>query len=86
MAVVIPDAVLASAGLTVEEARRELAVALYARERLTEGQAAEVAGMNRREFNALLAERDIPMHYGVEELREDAERALGRRGGAGATT
>ncbi|MDP9382875.1 MAG: UPF0175 family protein [Chloroflexota bacterium] len=86
MAVVIPDAVLASAGLTADEARRELAVALYARERLTEGQAAEVAGMDRRAFNTLLAERGIPIHYGVEELREDAERALGRRGRAGAAT
>ncbi len=80
MAVVIPNAVLEATGLTEEEARRELAVALYARERLTEGQAAYLAGMDRRAFNDLLVERGIPIHYGIEELRADYERARQRRG------
>lgn len=82
MAVVIPDAVLEATGLTEEEARQELAVALYARERLTEGQAAHLAGMDRWAFNELLSERRVPIHYGTEELHSDYEEA-GQGRGAG---
>ena len=51
--------------------RRELAIVLYQREKLSLGRAAQLAGMKKFEFNALLADRGIPMHYGVEELKQD---------------
>jgi predicted HTH domain antitoxin len=49
----------------------ELAVALYAQNVLGLGKAAELAGMSRLDFNDVLAERSIPMHYGQKELDED---------------
>lgn len=49
----------------------ELAVALYAQNLLSQGKAAELAGMDWFDFNDVLAERDIPMHYGQKELEED---------------
>ena len=49
----------------------ELAVALYAQQTLSLGKAAELAGMGVLDFNDILAERKIPMHYGEKELAED---------------
>lgn len=57
--------------LSETEARRELAIVLYQREKLSLGRAAQLAGMKKFEFNELLADRDIPMHYGMEELKQD---------------
>jgi|GEM_PF-544241 len=53
--------------------RLELAVDLYAQNLLSMGKAADVAGLNRFNFNDILAERNIPMHYGQKELEEDLD-------------
>ena len=60
-----------------EEIRRELALALYAQDRLSGGQARDLAGMDRRAFIQLLGKRQIPRHYGKEELEEDLHYARG---------
>jgi predicted HTH domain antitoxin len=57
----------------------ELAVALYAQNTLGLGKAAELAGMSRLDFNDVLAERGIPMHYGQKELDEDLAYARSRQ-------
>ena len=71
MPVTITDDVLAAAHLTEPELRRELAVALFREERLTLGQASRLAEMSQGAFQSLLADRQIPIHYGIEEFRED---------------
>ena len=71
MAVTISDDVLAAAQMSEEELKREIAVALFQQERLTLAQASRIAGMSQLAFQALLAQRQIPIHYGVEEFRED---------------
>jgi predicted HTH domain antitoxin len=38
---------------------------------LTLAQASRLAEMGQLAFQALLAERQIPIHYGVEEFRDD---------------
>jgi predicted HTH domain antitoxin len=48
-----------------------LALALFREERLTLAQAARLAEMDQLAFQGLLADRDIPIHYGVEEFHED---------------
>jgi predicted HTH domain antitoxin len=70
-AAIIPDEVLAAAGLADSDLATELAVVLYEREKLSLGRAAEVAGMNKWVFNDLLAERSVPMHYDERELARD---------------
>ncbi|CAA9316695.1 MAG: hypothetical protein AVDCRST_MAG89-1439 [uncultured Gemmatimonadetes bacterium] len=70
-AAIVPDEVLAAAGLTDSNLATELAVVLYEREKLSLGRAAEVAGMSKWVFNDLLAERNIPMHYDERELARD---------------
>lgn len=67
----IADDVLASAHMSELELKRVLAVALFQQERLTLAQASRLAEMGQLEFQARLAERGIPIHYGVEEFRED---------------
>jgi predicted HTH domain antitoxin len=71
MPVTISDEVLAAAHITEPELKRELALTLFRLERLTLAQASRLAETTQLAFQALLAERKIPIHYGVEEFRED---------------
>ncbi len=76
----LPRDVLESARLSVQEAKQELAVSLYAQGRLSVGKARELAGMSLWAFRQLLAARGVSPHFGVMDLEEDLEtlRALGR--------
>ena len=62
---------LTASHLSEPELKRELAVTLFQQERLTLAQASRLAEMSHLAFQALLAERQIPIHYGIEEFRED---------------
>jgi predicted HTH domain antitoxin len=73
MPVTISDEVLAAAHISEPELKQELALTLFHRERLTLAQASRFAEMSQLAFQALLAERQIPIHYGVEEFREDLQ-------------
>ena len=80
MPVTISDEVLAAAHITEHELKQELAVTLFQRERLTLAQASRLAGLDQLAFQAMLAERQIPIHYGIEEFQADLHtlRELGR--------
>jgi predicted HTH domain antitoxin len=80
MGVLIGDDILQTARMTEEELRLELAVLLFQKERLTLAQAGRLAGMNRLQFQHLLASRQIPVHYDVAELEQDLDtlKNLGR--------
>ena len=71
MNVTIPDEILQTARITEEELRQELAVLLFQKDRLTLAQSSRLAGMDRLRFQHLLASRDIPVHYDVEEFEQD---------------
>ena len=71
MPVTISDEVLTAAHISEPELRQELALTLFSQERLTLAQASRLAEMTQLAFQALLADRQIPIHYGVEEFRED---------------
>jgi predicted HTH domain antitoxin len=71
MPVTISDEVLTAAHISEPELKQELALAFFQQERLTLAQASRIAEMTQLAFQALLAERQIPIHYGVEEFRED---------------
>jgi predicted HTH domain antitoxin len=77
MPVTISDEVLTAAHISEPELKQELALALFQQERLTLSQASRLAEMTPLSFQALLAERQIPVHYGIEEFHEDL-RALRR--------
>lgn len=63
--------ILDTARLTVDELKVEMAVYLYAQDRLPIGKARELADMTLWEFRQLLASRRIPPHYDVADLDED---------------
>jgi predicted HTH domain antitoxin len=71
MPVTISDEVLTAAHISEPELKQELALVFFQQERLTLAQASRIAEMTQLAFQALLAERQIPIHYGVEEFRED---------------
>lgn len=60
-----------------KEVRKELAVTLYARQLLPLGKARQLAGLSRRDFEALLGERQVSRHYSEEDLEEDLDYAFG---------
>ena len=68
---VIPRSVLEAARLSTEELRREIAVLLYERRRLTLAQAARLAEMDRYRFQHLLASREIDLSYDEDDLLDD---------------
>ena len=57
--------------MTEHELRQELALSLYAARKVTIVQATDIAGIGFFDFQGLLRERQIPQHYGVEDLEED---------------
>ena len=71
MGMVIPDDILQSARMTEDELRKEIALLLFQKEKLTIGQAGRLAGMSLLQFQHFLAVRGIPVHYDVAEFEED---------------
>ena len=67
----IPRDVLDSARLTVDEARVELAIHLYATGRLGFGKARQLAELPQFQFRQLLAGRDLTVQYEAGDLDED---------------
>ena len=80
MSLIIPDDILQAARMNSEELKREIAVLLFRMDKLTLGRASGFTGMNRIQFQHLLASRKIPIHYDVEDFKEDLDtlRELGK--------
>lgn len=71
MSIVIPDDIFQATRMTEDELRREIAVLLFQKEKLTLGQGSRLAGMSQLQFQHLLASRQVPLHYDVSEFEED---------------
>jgi len=69
--VTIDDALMRAEHLDEQGFKREIAVALFSQDRLTLARAAKLAGMAYMDFQALLADREICVHYGIEDLEQD---------------
>jgi predicted HTH domain antitoxin len=80
MSLVIPDEILHTARMTAAELAQEIAILLYEKEKLTLGQASQLAQMSQLQFQFLLASRQISIHYGVAEFEADLQtlRDMGR--------
>ena len=73
MSFVISDDILHSVRMDEGELKREIAVLLYQKQRLTLAKAAKFAEMNRIKFQRLLAFHRIPLLYDVEDLESDLD-------------
>jgi len=70
---VIPGKVLERAEMTPSEFLIEMAVYLYDKEKLSMGQAKDLAGMDLISFQKELSKRDVYIHYDIEDYYEDAK-------------
>lgn len=70
MTLIIPDELL-GAKMTEAELRLELAIAMYAANKMAFGKARKLAGLDWFRFRQVLAGRNVPMHYGTEQFEED---------------
>ena len=57
--------------MTEGELKQELALSLYAARKVTLIQATDIAGVGFFDFQAMLRDRQIPQHYGVQDLEDD---------------
>ncbi len=71
--ITIKDEVLKQADISATELLQEIAVLLYQRNKLSFGQAQKLAEMNHYEFQCLLNEKGVPLHYSTEDLQDDIE-------------
>lgn len=71
MTIELPDVNIGSQPLTSEQARIELACALYAQWKISTFEAVKITGLSRIQFWAELGKRKIPRQYGVEDFEHD---------------
>ncbi|MER3436092.1 MAG: hypothetical protein C4288_22675 [Leptolyngbya sp. ERB_1_1] len=71
MSPLISDELVKASGLSEAELLQELVLMLFQREKISLGKASRILGMTQLEFQALLASRDLYIHYDVEDLHED---------------
>jgi predicted HTH domain antitoxin len=73
MSLIIPTALVQASGLSETELFQEVVLSLFQREKITLGNASRFLGMTQLEFQALLAEKNLYVHYDVDELYEDVK-------------
>ena len=73
MSVVISDDILHATHMTEAELLQEIAIVLYEKGKLSLGKASQLARMGRIQFQLLLASRQIPINYGIEDFEADLE-------------
>lgn len=74
MTIEIPDFVFKiSPKYTVADLRLDVAVSLYERKKFSLARSASFAGITRLQFQSILAERGIYLHYSIEDLHNDLQ-------------
>ena len=73
--ITIPDSIIQAIRLPEDRISQELlielAISTYRQGLLSFGKARELSGLGKFEFAQLLGKRDIPRHYGRDELEDD---------------
>lgn len=73
MVIDLPDHLFEGVVLTPDVARLDLAIGLYLGRRATLGQGARIAGISTTAFLDELGRHRVPLHYDVDDLREDVQ-------------
>lgn len=71
MSLTISDDLVKASGLSERELFLEIVLMLFCQEKISLGKASELMGLHRMQFQKLLADRDIYVHYDVAEFQED---------------
>jgi predicted HTH domain antitoxin len=73
MSLLISDELIQASGLSESELLQELVLMLFQREKISLGKASRVLGITQLEFQGLLAQNNLCIHYDVEDLHEDVK-------------
>lgn len=71
MSLVISDDLVKASGLSESELFLEIVLMLFRQDKISLGKASELMSMHRMQFQKLLADRGICVHYDVAEFHED---------------
>lgn len=71
MTLTIPDDWFTFISISEQDLLLELAINLYASQKISFGKARQLAGLDWFRFRTILAERGVSAHYGVEQFGED---------------
>ncbi|NEP50819.1 MAG: UPF0175 family protein [Moorea sp. SIO3C2] len=73
MSLVISDDIVEASGLSESELLLTIVIMFFQQDKISLGKASELLGMHRMQFQTLLAERGICVHYDVAEFFEDLQ-------------
>ena len=73
MSIVISDEILYATHMTESEFLQEVAILLYEKNKLSLGKASKLARMDKIQFQLLLASRQIPINYDIEDFEADLQ-------------
>ncbi len=68
---VISDDIVRASGLSERELLLEIVLMLFREDKISLGKASELMGMHRMQFQKLLGDRGICIHYDVPDFQED---------------
>jgi predicted HTH domain antitoxin len=71
MSLIVSDDLIRASGLSERELLLEIVLMLFRQDKISLGKASELMGMHRMEFQKLLDDRGICVHYDVAEFQED---------------
>ena len=71
MSLVLSDDIVKASGLSEHDLLLEIVLMLFRQDQISLGKASELVGMHRMQFQKLLDDRNICVHYDVAEFQED---------------
>lgn len=71
MSLLVSDEIIQASGLSEGELLLEIVIMLFQKDKISLGKASELMGIHRMQFQKLLADRGVFVHYDVSEFQED---------------
>ncbi|MBE9142883.1 UPF0175 family protein [Planktothrix mougeotii] len=71
MSMLVSDEIIQASGLSEQELLLEIVMMLFQKDKISLGKASELLGIHRMQFQKLLADRGLCVHYDVAEFKED---------------
>jgi predicted HTH domain antitoxin len=71
MSLVISDDLVKASGFSENELFLEIVLMLFQQNKISLGKASELLGLHRMQFQKLISERGICVHYDLDDFQED---------------
>lgn len=73
MSLLVADDSVRASGLSEPEFLLEIVIMLFQKNRISSGKASDLLPIHRLEFQKLLPDRGICLHYDIDEFQQDLE-------------